>query len=93
MDYTDTPLFKSLNATRDSLESAIRDQVDLVRGPGSADWEARVGAALTLPLTGVSAALVGLAHLALISTDEGAWRRVFREDEPTVSDGPVGEPG
>lgn len=93
MDYTDTPLFRSISATRENLESTIRDQVDLVRRPGSADWEARVGAALTLPFTGVSAVLVGLTHLALVSTDEGEWRRVFKEDQAPVVDPPLaGDP-
>lgn len=93
MDYTDTPLFRSIRATRENLESTIRDQVDLVRTPGSADWEARVGAALTLPFTGVSAVLVGLTHLALISTDEAEWRRVFKEDSsPIIDPSPVVEP-
>ena len=81
MDYTDTPLYRTIATTRESLESTIRDQVELVRRPGSADWEARVGAALTLPFTGVSAVLMGLTHLVLTTTDEGEWRRVFREDE------------
>lgn len=93
MDYTDTALFRSITATRENLESTIRNQVELVRQPGSADWEARAGAALTLPFTGASAVLMGLTHLALLSTDEGEWRRVFREGQSPVADGPVsGDP-
>lgn len=89
MQSTDTPLFRSLTTTRDDLESVIRDQIDLVRQPGAAGWEGRISAAITLPLTGVSAVLVGLAHLTLASTDEEEWRRVFSKTDTTVSDGPV----
>lgn len=91
MDSPDTPLFRSLAATRNDLESVIRDQVELIRRPGAAGWEGSIGAAITLPLTGVSAVLVGLAQLTLASTDQQEWERIFGKPDPVVSSEPLAD--
>lgn len=91
MNSMDTSLFRSITAAREDLESTIRDQVELVRRPGTAGWEGRISAAITLPLTGASALLVGLAHLTLASTDEQEWDRVFSKTEPGIADTPAPE--
>lgn len=92
MHSPDSPLIRSIAATRNDLESAIRDQIDLLRQPGSAGWEGRLGAAITLPLTGASAVLVGLAHVTLASTDEAEWRKLFGEPEVPVPEEPAPGP-
>ena len=92
MHSPDSSLIRSIAATRNDLESAIRDQIDLVRQPGAAGWEGRIGAAITLPLTGASAVLVGLAHVTLASTDEAEWRKLFGEPEAPVPEEPVPGP-
>ena len=92
MHSSDSPLIRSIAAARNDLESTIRDQIELVRRPGEAGWEGRIGAAITLPLTGASAVLVGLAHVTLASTDEQEWRKMFGEPEVTVTEEPAPGP-
>lgn len=85
----DTPLFRSIAAARTDLESAIREQVELIRRPGNAGWEGAIGAAITLPLTGVAAVLAGMAHVTMAATDEREWERMFGAEDAVVTDGPV----